>query len=132
MNKTTIDSNEQGIRIGKSLGDSIAEGITKPETGVEKELGLQKALEKVAGSSLRVGESSTTDNLNERIREALSGKISPRPATLPSVPVTDPVNEVVLPQGTTDKSKNEQVEVFKRLRGMGFSVAEALAEVDGK
>lgn len=126
MNKTVIEPIEQGIRIGKTLGDSIAEGIQKPGQGVEKELGLQNALEKAAGS-LRVGESSTTDKLNERIREAvLSVKGSPRSATLPSVPVVGPS------QGTADKSKNEQVEAFKRLRGMGFSVAEALAEVDGK
>lgn len=127
MNKTMIDPIEQGIRIGKTLGDSIAEGLKEPGQGVEKELGLQKALEK-AGGSLRVGESSTTDNLNERIKEALFLQ-SNKEKTF--IPVTDPVNEVVPSQGTNDKTNNEQVELYRRLRGMGFSAKDALAELGG-
>lgn len=129
MNKTTIDSIEQGNRIGKTLGDSIAEGLKEPGQGVEKELGLQKALEK-AGGSLRVGESSTTDNLNERIKEALFLQ-SNKEKTF--IPVTDPVKPLGenVPPTTLDKPKNEQTELYRRLRGMGFSTSEALAEIDG-
>lgn len=130
MNKTTTDSMEQGNRIGKTLGDSIAEGIQKPGQGVEKELGLQNALEKVAGR-LPVGDSSMSNKLNEGIEEALFLQSNKKKTSVPLVDSLKNLGEVVPSQGIIDKPKNEQAEIFRRLRGLGFSAKEALAELGG-